>query len=338
MVSGNIMASEQGPVLSIHGHETERTAFSLSLDRWDHYLKYRPNYPDSLFITWLDYHRGPLVTAHELGTGCGIGAAKLMTAARARNRPIKHMIMSDPAESNIKTTKEMLQQRNQFVDTDFTFHQRPGEDLFLKPGSMDIVIACECLHWMDIRKAMASIHASLRPGGTFAAVYYAVPSMRIVDNERATEVLRQVLVAQRTKLATVLAYNDRSTLAPQLGMGLNFVPLDKDLWEDVTRTWINVPDGQPSLPDWGVRTDIGTAPPVIDPETETFRWVQDQEGWAMKDCTVEHMQSLFTTTYSFDEHIWDSDAWKDFKDTVRKGGNSFQVAFFATTILARKKA
>lgn len=330
--------NEQHIVLGVRGHETALSAYAFRSNVWDHYLKYRPNYPDSMWNTWLDHHHGPLATAQDLGTGCGIGAAKLMTAAKARNQPIKHMILSDPAASNIQTTEEMLQQHNQFPDTEFSFYQRPGEDSFLKPESVDMVIACECLHWTDIRKAMASIYASLRPGGTFAAVHYAVISMRITNNERVAEALRRFLLSQHGKKTTTMSFHTKSGTASQLGMGLNFVPLDKNLWEDVTRTWYNVPEGQTSMPTWGVRPGTATAPLEINPETETFRWIQDEDGWGMTDCTVDHVKEMFNTTYSFDEHTWEEDAWKDFEDVVGKNGESFRVAFFATTILARKKA
>ncbi|KAJ4422498.1 hypothetical protein N0V82_002832 [Gnomoniopsis sp. IMI 355080] len=331
------MAIESRIVLGVQEYENERTAFSLPPDVWDHYLKYRPSYPDSMWNTLLDYHRGSLHTAHELGTGCGIGAAKLMGTAKARDQPIKEMILSDPADSNIKTTKEMLQHRNQFPDTVFTFHQRRGEDSFLKPGSVDMVIACECLHWMDIRKAVVSVHESLRPGGTFAAVHYTVPSMRIVGNETATEALGRLVLLQRAKQSTVSAFNNRSAEMSNLGLGLNFVPLHKDLWEGVTRTWINVTEGQTSLPTWGLISN-SSAPSVIDAETETFRWVQDEDGWGMQTYTLHHVKGMLATTYFFDEDMFAEDAWKDFEDAVGNGKDFFQVAFFATTFLARKKA
>lgn len=195
-----------------------------------------------------------------------------MSIAKGQDQPIEQMILSDPADSNINTTKDMLQHRNKFPGTAFTFHQRRDEDSFLRPGSVDMVIACECLHWMDIRKAVANIYASLRPGGTFAAVHYTVPSMRIVDNERATEALQRLVVLQRTKPSTVTAFNNRSAEVSNVGFGLKFVPLDKDLWADVTRTWINVPEGQTSLPTWGLRSNSST-PSMIDADMETFRWV-----------------------------------------------------------------
>ncbi|KAJ4396288.1 hypothetical protein N0V93_000507 [Gnomoniopsis smithogilvyi] len=332
------MATKSQTVLGIQEYENEQTAFSLPSDVWDHYLKYRPSYPDSMWNKWLDYHRGDIHTAHELGTGCGIGAAKLMNAAKARGQPIRQMILSDPADSNLKTAERMLQHRNQFPDAAFRFYRKRGEDSFLKPGSVDMVIACECLHWMDIRKAAASIHASLRPGGTFAAVHYSVPSMRIIDNERATDALRRLLVLQGSKQSTVMAFSNRLAELSKLGPGLNFVPLDKDLWEDVTRTWINIPEGQTSLPSWGVRTESSSAPSMTDAKTETFQWAQDVDGWGMKNCTLDRVKGMLATTYFCDEEMFEGDAWKDFENTVGKSGDSFPVAFFATTFLSRKRA
>lgn len=332
------MATRTEIILSVQEYEVEPTAFSLPPNVWDHYIKYRPTYPNFMWNTWLDYHRGPLGTAHEVGTGCGIGAANLMSAAKARNQPIKQMVLSDPAESNVHTTRDLLQQSNQFPETTFTFYQKPGEESFLPSGSVDMVIACECLHWMDIRKAIASIYASLRPGGTFAGVHYAVPTMRIIDNEKATEALRRLVETQRTKQSTSTAFNNRSAELPQLGMGLNFVPLDKSLWEDVTRTWFNVPEGETSLPSWSIRVGTPRAPSMIDAETETFRWAQDQDGWGMKNCTLDHIKGMLATTYYSDDKIFEEAAWKEFEDAIKKNGDSFQAVYFATTFIARKKA
>lgn len=332
------MSTVSETILGVQDYEVEPTAFSLPPNVWDHYIKYRPSYPNSMWNTWLDYHRGPLVTAHEVGTGCGIGAANLMSAAKSRNQPIKQMILSDPADSNVRTTRELLQRTNQFPDTTFTFYQKLGEESFLPPGSVDMVIACECLHWMDIRRAVASIYTSLRPGGTFAGVHYAVPTIRIVDNKEATEALQRVVQMQRTKQSTSAAFNNRSAEMPQLGMGLNFVPLDKSLWQDVVRTWYNVPDGQTSLPIWSIRAGTPRAPSMIDAETETFRWVQDEDGWGMMNCTVDHIKGMLATTYYSDETIFQEATWKEFEDAVRKQGDHFQVVYFATTFIARKKA
>lgn len=332
------MASKSEIILSVQEYEVEPTAFSLPPSVWDHYIDYRPSYPNSMWNTWLDYHRGPLDTAHEVGTGCGIGAANLMDAAKARRQPIKRVILSDPAESNILTTRDLLQRSNQFSDTTFKFYQNAGEESFLQPGSVDMVIACECLHWMDIRKAITSIYASLRPGGTFAGVHYAVPTLRITDNEKATEALRRLVETQRTKQSTSTAFNNRSAELPQLGMGLNFVPLDKSLWEDVIRTWFNVPDGETSLPSWSIRVGTPQAPSMIDAETERFRWVQDQDGWGMRNCTVDHIKGMLATTYYSDEKIFEEPAWKEFEDAATQKGDSFQVTYFATTFTARKKA
>lgn len=138
--------------------------FALQKDVWKHYLQSRPSYPDSLWHQWIEYHQGPLITAHELGTGCGIGAAGLLAASHTRGHPIKHMILSDPSESNVITAKELLKAED-YPGTRLSFHQKTGEDSFLEPGSVDMVIACECLHFTDIERAISSIHASLRPGG-----------------------------------------------------------------------------------------------------------------------------------------------------------------------------
>lgn len=126
--------------------DSTATPFSLTNHRWTHYLEHRPAYPDSLFNLWLDYHKGPLVSAHEIGTGCGIGAARFLDVATAKGKLVEHMILSDPAPSNVATTKQNLNS-GQYPNIKFNFHQKKAEERFLEPNSVDFVFACEALHW-----------------------------------------------------------------------------------------------------------------------------------------------------------------------------------------------
>lgn len=46
--------------------------FSLPQDAWASYKKYRPEYPQSMFDLWFDYHRqhgGKFDAAHDVGAG-----------------------------------------------------------------------------------------------------------------------------------------------------------------------------------------------------------------------------------------------------------------------------
>lgn len=314
--------------------------FALQKDVWKHYMQNRPSYPDSLWNEWIEYHQGPLHTAHELGTGCGIGAASLLAASNARGQPIKHMIVSDPSESNVNTARELLKP-DDYPDIRLSFHQRRGEDSFLEPGSVDMAIACECLHFTDIEKAIASIHASLRPGGTVAAVFYGVLNSRIPENERADAAWKafgkmhfQRIVGEN--IETILERIKDS----QVWLGLNFVPLDKDLWQDVRRVFVNIPDGQTEWP-----RDVGVPKGVkprgrsrIDTGYDSLEWRSDLDGWAIRNCTTERIKEMMLSMLlQYGDKDWQSEEWKEFDAAVSEGGGTFHFVFPATMILARKR-
>lgn len=314
--------------------------FALQKDVWKHYLQSRPAYPDSLWHEWIEYHQGPLDTAHELGTGCGVGAASLLSASNARGKPIKHMILSDPSESNVNTSKELLKS-DDFPGTRLSFHQKTGEDSFLEPGSVDMVIACECLHFTDIEKAISSIHKSLRPGGTVASVFYGVLNARIRDNERADAAWKAFgkMHFQRVLDENIETLIDRITNS-KVFLGLNFVPLEKDLWQDVKRIFINLPEGQTHWPR-DVGLPEGAKPKAvsrIDTEYDSLEWRSDPDGWAIRNCTTGRIKEMLVSMLlQYGEKDWQSEEWKEFEAAISDGGGTFLFVYPATMILARKK-
>lgn len=320
--------------------ENKPFPFALQKDVWTHYMQNRPSYPDSLWRGWIEYHQGPLNTAHELGTGCGIGAASLLAVSKAMGRPIKHMILSDPSEINVTTARELVKAED-YPGTRLSFHQKTGEDSFLEPGSVDMVIACECLHFTDIEKATASIHRSLRPGGTVAAVFYGVLNARIPDNQRAHDAWKAFGLAHFQRVVD----EDRETIlsrakATQVGLGLNFVPLERDMWRDVRRVFVNVPDGQAEWP-MEVGLPRGARPNArsrIDHEYDSLEWRSDPDGWAIKDCTAERLKEMMLSMLlQYGDEDWESQEWKEFEAAVRDGGGAVHFVFPATMIMARKK-
>ncbi|KAJ0108961.1 methyltransferase domain-containing protein [Diaporthe amygdali] len=319
---------------------TKPLPFSLQADDWKQYLQYRPAYPNSLWHEWLEYHQGSLSSAHDLGTGCGISAASLLSASQASNQPIGQMILSDPSESNIVTARGMLR-ADHYPGTRLLFHQKMAEDYFLEPNSVDMVIACECLHWTDIDKAIATIHASLRPGGTLAAVFYSVSSSQIRDNKRADtawKAFRQMHYRRLIdeKIETFFARIKTS----QLGMGLDFVPLERDKWQDVKRIYINVPDGQTEWPmEAGVLELIKTkGTSRVDSEYDSFEWRDDPDGWGIKDYTMEKLKEmLISWHFHYGDKDWQSKEWRELEAAVAEGCDTFHLVFPATVILGRKK-
>ena len=161
-------------------HEND-FAFGESDYDWDRYTRVRPRYPQSLWNQILEYHRthgdGSLEIAHDIGSGYGIVAENLLLPN------FRHVFVSDPVSHNLDAAKHRLGTKRN--EGRITFHEAGAEDAsWLPHGQVDMVSAFECLHWSDTTKSMPAIASQLRPGGTFAALYYT-PRPFIRSNRRA---------------------------------------------------------------------------------------------------------------------------------------------------------
>lgn len=325
-------------------------SFSLGQDTWESYMMYRPPYPASMWKMWLDYHRGPLDAIHDLGTGCGVGAAGFLDAARAGGQPVRRAVFSDPNASNVAATRALVTRAapTRFPGVACEFHQEPGEASFLPEGSMDLVMACECLHWTDIEECVASAHASLRPGGTFAAVLYDPGSATVAGNAAATAAFDAVY---EDKMAGILAgrhrmnirgydHTDRSGRKRPYS-ALNFVPLAADKWADPTRVYVNFVDGDKRWPTAPILDRVlGDAwyHDRVDDDRETLRWIQDAESWTVRDCTLDFVRNLVASSlFEFEDGYWDGPIWGRFMESVGGKDAKFTMIFRANYIMARKK-
>lgn len=326
--------------------------FASSKNVWDHYLQYRPSYPDSMWHSWLDYHRGPLDTIHEIGTGCGIGAASLLRVAQTRGAPIQHMILSDPSASNIATAQDLLPRADIGASdsTRITYATQAAEDTFLPPGSVDLVFACECLHWTRIEESLARMHDSLRPGGTMAAGFYDVAGGIVRDNNpraaRALEAVYEDMIVgvregrHRSKWGTSMAPWQRRNMHS----GLNFVPFRGDQWEDVRRIYINMPQAGQTT-EWPVFDAYRAQGVVQEGDSkvnveggETCEWREDLDGWSVRECTPAWVRGMLETApIEFHPDFWEGPLWKEFVDAVHAQGDTFRAVFTANYVMARKR-
>ena len=120
---------------------------------------------------------------HDVGVGCGVGASCLPTTLEARGESSEHITLPDPTATNLSVAANALNSAT-YSQTTFAFKQVNGEEEFLEPGTLDMISACESLHWTDAPVALKNVYTCLRTGGTFAAVFYHIyPSIR--DNARA---------------------------------------------------------------------------------------------------------------------------------------------------------
>lgn len=323
-----------------------RDAFGLPLEEWERYLQFRPPYPDSQWKLWVEYHKGALDVVHEVGTGCGIGMAGFLKVAQdTKGQPIRRAILSDPTDSNIAASKALIAKRG-FPGTEFEYHQFGAEGRFLEPNSVDLVMACECLHFTQIEEALARMHESLRAGGTMAAAFYDCFTASIKDSPRVEKAYHALLadmlvgvVERRLKAAHEVEDMGRYKNFPKVGSGLNWVAFDPEQWVDVERVFVNIPDG---LREWpyneGLKNIWVGNENHMNEAVEKLQWVQDREGWGMKKATVDWVKGLLgTLDIKIEPSFWEGSKWLEFVDATNEVGGSFEATFPAAYVMARKK-
>ncbi|TQV99381.1 methyltransferase domain-containing protein [Cordyceps javanica] len=299
-----MVASEKTPSFTA---EDPAIPFSLAQEAWASYKEHRPEYPQSMFDRWYDYHRahgGKFDTAHDVGAGGGILSAKLAQS-------FAHVVVSDPGASNLALARSALQPASRF-----TFHLGPGEASWLPAASVDLVAYGESLHWMDTRPALAAAAASLRPGGTVAAVFYGLvlyfpQDSRLTDLMRATQV-----AAYRQFFADVPALqHDKVRSAPGRCMrGFNSLALpDDESW--IGWSWIGHGGGDLEAFRWLPEEEFPVEDGRVREDRETVLEIED-ESWG-RDVDVAWVKGfLASLAMPYDQRCWDLPPWVEFERII----------------------
>lgn len=313
---------------------------------WEHQLKYRPRCPETLWLSCLSYHYGPLNTLHDIGTGTGLAASTVIRVARTQGHNIKHAYISDPDGASLALAERLLMAQTDFNKISFGLHLNRAEDSFLAPGSVDLATASECMHLtaFETDAAMDSIAASLRPGGTFVAVFHHLVGI-VEGNERAAAALWRVQVERHAELLgeeTTDSPPDRWRALMNGALGLDFVRFDPAKWADVRRMYVNVDRDRNKKPVWPWAEtvwDSSVSPPEsrVDVEREKVQVVMEP-GWDVRLCTVEWVRHcLVSSKMGFGERTWESDAWREFERAVEQRGGRFYLRMPAMVVLARRR-
>lgn len=117
------------------------------------YERFRPGYPDELIDHVLDYTRGPVATALEIGAGTG-------KATRAFAQRGIAITASEP-------DPEMLTELRHHVPDTVTAVEATFEDLDVT-GPFDLIFAAAALHWTAQESRWPRIAGLLRSSGTVA--------------------------------------------------------------------------------------------------------------------------------------------------------------------------
>lgn len=335
-------------------HDNTRP-FDLQAGDWDHYVKFRPAYPETMWQSWLAYHNGPINRLLDVGTGGGVGAASLLAVASAQGRQVKHLYLSDPGESNLIAAKKNFESGNASAlgGMQLHYHRGPAEEAFpgLDNKSLDMIIACASIHWTDIEVAINTAADALRPGGTFAAVVYPQPTIR--GDDEAAEALAAVFEQRRRFQDAASEKNGDDGKGPSsmrairarayrnLSIGLNYVPFDPEKWEGVHRRTANLPsDGKWPLRD-STWARYGEPKNAVLEGREEVESVDKDDWWTRKEYTVDQLKQFFQTLgyepFVMDGRLWETDAFKEFERVVESKGGSFELVWPAATVLARRR-
>ncbi|KAL7620202.1 hypothetical protein AAE478_009195 [Parahypoxylon ruwenzoriense] len=239
--------------------------FSVSQGvNWTDYLTFRPIYPASFFKRIYDYHTqkpgATLSVAHDIGAGCGIVSSTLATR-------FDTVIVSDPNDGYAALARNLLVEQASLSESKFRFLQEPAEKSSVESETVDMITACECIHWTNSNAAIRELGRELKPGGTLAITYYTRPL--IEASERAKKAWKALWDAFMERTQGELFDN----AFPMSNTGFEHLEFPEKEWESVKRVYINA---EGSVDAFTMDDRIGESKVK---EVEERVWVEDDKDW-----------------------------------------------------------
>jgi ubiquinone/menaquinone biosynthesis C-methylase UbiE len=140
------------------------------------YDKYRPRYPDSLFVDVASRCK-----RRQRAWDCGTGTGQ---AAHGLTSHFEQVLASDCS------AKQIVQARKARRHLKIEYKECRAEDHWLPAGSIDLVTVAEALHWFDFTQFFAEVDRVLRPGGVLAVWWYRTPAIEKGIDELVEELYR----------------------------------------------------------------------------------------------------------------------------------------------------
>ncbi|KAI1657998.1 S-adenosyl-L-methionine-dependent methyltransferase [Daldinia decipiens] len=286
---------------------------------WSNYLAYRPAYPQSFFERIYNYHAQKAGTAwsvaHDIGAGCGVVSSVL--ASR-----FDSVIVSDPNDGYAELAREFILEKTSFPESKFKFLQETAEESSLESGIVDLVTACECIHWTTPEIAIREFGRQLGAGGTLAITYYTRPL--IEANERAVRAYKAVWDAFSKKVQGEIC--ERACKINNTALESLEFP-EKD-WEALKRIYINTQGTLDSfmLDDRTVESRVK--------ESEEKVWVEDDDWCDM--CGIEWLKGYAATWEPPIQESEIQDIWDELERALE--GKQVKTRTPVVMILATKRA
>ncbi|KAI2779083.1 S-adenosyl-L-methionine-dependent methyltransferase [Daldinia loculata] len=286
---------------------------------WSNYLAHRPAYPQSFFERIYNYHAQKAgvawSVAHDIGAGCGVVSSVLATH-------FDNVIVSDPNDGYTKLAREFLVEKSLFPESKFRFLQETAEESSVESGTVDLIAACECIHWTTPDIAIREFGRQLRAGGTLAITYYTRPL--IEANERAVRAWKALWDAFSKKVQ-----NRTSDNAYKIAnTALESLEFPEEDWEGLKRIYINA---QGTLD--GFMLDDRRSESRVK-ESEEKVWVEDDDWCDM--CGIEWLKGYFATWEPRIQESEMQDIWDELERALE--GKQVKTKTPNVMILATKRA
>ncbi|KAI1481618.1 S-adenosyl-L-methionine-dependent methyltransferase [Daldinia eschscholtzii] len=286
---------------------------------WSDYIANRPAYPPSFFQRLYDYHgQKSGVTwsvAHDVGAGCGIISSVLA------NR-FDNVIVSDPNDGYGTIARHLLVEKALLPESKFSFLQEAAEESSVESGTVDMITACECIHWTTPDIAIREFGRQLRVGGTLAITYYTRPL--IEANEGAARAWKAIWDTFSKKNRGALidkAYKIANT-------ALESLEFSEGGWERVKRIYIN---SQGTLD--GFILDDRTSESKVK-ESEERIWIEDEDWCDM--CDIKWFRAYYATWAPHIPEYEMRDSWDELESALE--GKKVKVRTPNVMVLATRRA
>lgn len=255
------------------------------------------------------------------------------------------MVVSDAGQTNIISAKQNL--ASPFpTDSKFTFIHSPAEAVhaFLSPASVDFVSVGMAFHYFDSPRAVRSLAATLKPGGTLAAVTYGF-NLRFPGRPRLSRLWYAAASRETLRLIREGSLFPAAVRGLASAMaGLDAVPLPVELFEPgARRVLVNAAaadeDGQdPRRPLGFVDEDpCWEAAPSRVGACDARRRVRDR-GWR-READVSWLRGfLQSSQMGFGERTWACAEWRALEEEVQRAGGSVLVEWPVAVIMATRNS
>ncbi len=140
------------------------------------YAKYRPTYPDELFLFLMAQVRNS-ESAWDCGTGNGQVAVQLASY-------FKHVYGTDISQSQLDNAVKL---------PNITYSKQPAEHTDIADRSFDLIVVAQAIHWFKFNEFYAEVKRTLKPDGILAVLGYGLisitPEVDIVVNKLYTDII-----------------------------------------------------------------------------------------------------------------------------------------------------